>query len=532
MPEYRIKQAFNVGDSVRYHAERTPDKVATIFEDRITTFAQVDRYSNQIANGLARLGVGRQERVGYYGKNSDYHPQIMAGVNKLNAVLVPVNWRLAPPEVQYVMDNADVKVLIVGREFAGLVETLIDNLPRLETVLVMDGPYKNWGDFAEWRDAQDATDPGIEVKPRDVYVQLYTSGTTGKPKGVMIPNDAAYLGWTGEPPDPEPLKGTYKEYSPDEVSLCIAPNFHLSGNGSVLGALRMGTTVVIHPDFDVQRMVDAVLQYKVAKIFMVPAVLKILLDKAKQGADLSSIRLISYGASPIPLEMMREAVEYIGCGFLQMYGMTEIGGSATFLEPADHTLVPTEKMKSCGKPGEFHEMKIVDPTTRKELPPRQPGEVALRTAAPMIGYYKNPEATAQVLDADGWYYSGDVGFMDEEGYVYIQDRLKDMIVTGGENVYSAEVESALYEHPAVKEAAVIGVPSERWGEEVKAIVVLEPGQTLTADELIGFARGHIAGYKVPKSVEFVPELPRNGTGKLMKHVLRAPYWEGRERQVS
>jgi len=215
-----------------------------------------------------------------------------------------------------------------------------------------------------------------------------------------------------------------------------------------------------------------------------------------------------------------------------MYGMTEIGGSATFLEPADHTLVPTEKMKSCGKPGELHEMKIVDPVTRKELPRGQPGEVALRTAAPMVGYYKNPEATAQVLDADGWYYSGDVGRMDEEGYVYIQDRLKDMIVTGGENVYSAEVESALYEHPAVKEAAVIGVPSDRWGEEVKAIVVLEPGQALSADELIMFARSHIAGYKVPKSVEFIAELPRNGTGKLMKHVLREPYWAGRERQVS
>ncbi|MBI1182274.1 MAG: long-chain-fatty-acid--CoA ligase [Alphaproteobacteria bacterium] len=532
MPEYQIKEAFNVGDSVRYHAEHTPDKVATIFEDRVTTFADVDRYSNQVANGLIKLGVKPQERVGYYGKNSDYHPQMMAGINKANAVLVPVNWRLAPPEVQYVMDNADIKVLVVGREFVPVVEQIRDKLPRLETVMVMDGPYKDWGDFAAWRDAQDTTDPKVPVKPRDVYVQLYTSGTTGKPKGVMIPNDAAYLGWEGHPPDPEPLKGTYKEYSPDEVSLCIAPNFHLSGNGSVLGGLRMGTTVVIHPDFDVQRMVDAVLKYKVAKIFMVPAVLKILLDKAKQGADLSAIRLISYGASPIPIDMMREAVEYIGCGFLQMYGMTEIGGSATFLEPQDHTLVPTEKMKSCGRPGEFHQMKIVDPVSREELPPRVAGEVALRTAAPMVGYYKNPEATAQVLDGNGWYYSGDVGYMDEEGYVYIQDRLKDMIVSGGENIYSAEVESALYDHPAVKEAAVIGVPSDRWGEEVKAIVVLEPGQQLSADDLIAFTRKQIAGYKVPKSVDFVSELPRNGTGKLMKHVLRAPFWEGRERQVS
>jgi len=189
-------------------------------------------------------------------------------------------------------------------------------------------------------------------------------------------------------------------------------------------------------------------------------------------------------------------------------------------------------MKSCGKPSELHELRIVDPVTRKDLPLRTPGEIAIRTAAPMVGYYKRAEDTAKVLDTEGWYYTGDVGMVDEEGYLYIQDRLKDMIVTGGENVYSAEVEAALYEHPAVKEAAVIGIPSERWGEEVKAIVALEPGKTLSADELINFARGHIAGYKVPKSVDFVPELPRNGTGKLMKHVLREPYWAGRERQVS
>jgi acyl-CoA synthetase (AMP-forming)/AMP-acid ligase II len=532
MPEYKLKEAFNVGDSVRYHAERTPDKIATIYEDRQTTFAQLDRYGNQVANGLIKLGVKQQERVGYYGKNTDYHPQILSGVSKMNGVLVPVNWRLAPPEVQYVMDDADVKVLFVSSEFAPLVAQLREQLPRLEHVFVLDGPYKDWGDFARWRDAQDDKDTGIHSAPRDVYIQLYTSGTTGRPKGVQIPNDAAYLGWTGAPPDPEPLKGTWKEYNPDEVSLCIAPNFHLSGNGSILGNLRMGTTVVIHPDFDVQRMVDAVLQYRVAKIFMVPAVLKILLDKARQGADLSSIKLISYGASPIPPELMREAVEVIGCGFVQMYGMTEIAGTATFLEPADHTLTPTEKMKSCGKPSELHELRIVDPVTRKDLPVRTPGEIAIRTAAPMIGYYKRDEDTAKVLDSEGWYYTGDVGMVDEEGYLYIQDRLKDMIVTGGENVYSAEVEAALYEHPAVKEAAVIGIPSEKWGEEVKAVVALEPGKTLTADELISFARAHIAGYKVPKSVDFVPELPRNGTGKLMKHVLRDPYWAGRERQVS
>ncbi|MFN3231509.1 MAG: long-chain-fatty-acid--CoA ligase [Alphaproteobacteria bacterium] len=534
MSDYKLQEAYNFGDSIRFHAERVPDKPATVFEDRTVSYSQLDSYSNQVANGLLALGIKPQERVGYYGKNSDYHVQIKGGTNKVNAVLVPVNWRLAPPEVQYVMDDADIKVLFVTDEFAGLVETIKDQLPKLETVIVLDGPKGDWGDFAEWRDAQDNSDPGIEVGPKDVDVQLYTSGTTGRPKGVMLSNATVYLGWEGVPkaPDDPEIVGTWKEYDPDEVSLCIAPNFHLSGNGSIMTNIRMGTTVVIHPDFDIQKSTQAILDYKISKIFMVPAVLKILIDKAKQGADLSAINLISYGASPIPPELMREAVEYIGCGFLQMYGMTEIGGSATFLEPDDHTLEPTERMKSAGKPGEFHEMKIVDPTTRKEVPRGQSGEIAIRIEHPMTGYYKKPEATAEVLDEDGWYYSGDVGKMDEEDYVYIQDRLKDMIVSGGENIYCAEVEAALFEHPAVREAAVIGVPSEKWGEEVLAIVALEPDQELTAEELVDFARSQIAGYKVPKQVEFVEALERNASGKLLKHVMREPYWEGHDRRVS
>ena len=530
----KITEMWNVADCVRYHAQETPDKTSTIYEDRTTTFAELDRYSNQVANGLLALGIQPGDHVGYFGKNTDYHPQIMAGVNKIRGILTPVNWRLAPPEVHYVLEHADVKVLMVSADFTGLVAKIADQLPELKTILVMDGSHGDWQDFAAWRDAQDSADPGIKTWLDDVYVQLYTSGTTGRPKGVMFSNATAFLGWTGTPPDPDDPEtlGTWKEFSPDEVALCIAPNFHLSGNGSILTSLRQGTTVVIHPEFDIAKMVGDILDFKVAKIFMVPAVLQILLDKAKQGADLSAIKLISYGASPIPPELMRAAVEKIGCGVLQLYGMTEIGGSATFLEPEDHTLTPTPKMKSCGKPGDFHEMKIVDPVTRKELPRGKSGEIAIRTAAPMTGYYKNPQATAEVLDSEGWYYSGDVGSMDDEDYVYIQDRLKDMIVSGGENIYSAEVENALGDHPSIREVAIIGVPSEKWGEEVKALVVLEEGEKLSEDDIITFAREQIAGYKVPKSIEYRAELPRNGSGKLLKHVLREPYWEGQDRRVS
>ncbi|MDA0338742.1 MAG: AMP-binding protein, partial [Proteobacteria bacterium] len=384
MAATQITEMWNTGDCVRYHAQNTPDKVSTVYEDRVATFADVDRLSNQVANGLLALGIQPADHVGYFGKNTDCFVQLKAGTNKVRGILTPVNWRLAPPEVQYVLDHADVKVLVVSSEYAGLIETIIDKLPLLKTVLVMEEPHGDWEEFAVWRDRQDDTDPGIQCWLEDVDVQLYTSGTTGRPKGVMFSNATSFLGWTGTPPDPDDpeLLGTWKEFNPDEAALCIAPNFHLSGNGSIMTSLRMGTTVVIHPEFDIQKVVHDILHYKTSKIFMVPAVLQILLDKAKQGVDLSAIKLLSYGASPIPPETMREAVEFIGCGFLQMYGMTEIGGSATFLEPEDHTLTPTEKMKSAGKPGDFHEIRIVDTTTREELPRRQSGEIAIRTAAP------------------------------------------------------------------------------------------------------------------------------------------------------
>jgi acyl-CoA synthetase (AMP-forming)/AMP-acid ligase II len=347
----------------------------------------------------------------------------------------------------------------------------------------------------------------------------------------MLTNDTAYVGF-GYEPDYEKWKGNWREIHPGEISLCITPNFHLSGNSTIFTNLRNGMTIVVHPEFDIEAVVRDVIKYKVTRMMMVPAVLRILLDRAKEGADLSSLQVITYGASPIPLETMREATEVLGCGFVQMYGMTELGSTITYLEPEDHDprgLNP--KMASAGRPAEEFKCKIVDPETREELPRGQAGEIAIWSPAPMKGYYKQPEATREVLDEDGWYYSGDVGIMDEDGYVYIQDRLKDMIVTGGENVYSAEVESALFKHPDVKDVAVFGIPSEKWGEAVHAHVVKEPGSDLTAEELIAYAREQIAGYKVPKSIEFVDELPRNASGKLLKHVMREPYWKDQKRRV-
>jgi acyl-CoA synthetase (AMP-forming)/AMP-acid ligase II len=532
MSQYKTERMQCIADCVRYHAERQPDRVATIYEDREQTYADLDRASSKVANGLISLGVTPQTRVSYLGKNCDLHTQIQMGVAKANAVLTPVNWRLAAPEVRFIIDHCDAQVLFVGPEFTGLVKQIRGELTSLKTVIALDGAYEDWPDYATWRDGFSDEDPRLPVSGDDICFQLYTSGTTGRPKGAMLRTAGVFTGFDGVPMDPELLKGTWMEQAPEDVTLLVAPNFHLSGNGNSYLTIRGGGTMMIHPDFDIDRVLSDIQQFKLARTFMVPAMLKFVLDKMKRGeVDLSSVKTISYGASPIPLDLMREAVEMIGCGFVQIYGMTEIGGGCTILDPSDHDVAGNEKMKSCGKATPLNEIKIVNPSTGEELPRRDAGEIWVKTPSIMAGYYKQPEETASAV-TDGWYHTGDVGMMDEEGYIYIQDRLKDMIVSGGENIYCAEVESALFSHPSIKDVAVIGVPSEKWGEEVKALVELEPGKTLTEEELIIFAREQIAGFKVPKSVEFRDDLARNASGKLVKKDLREPYWRGYERRVS
>jgi acyl-CoA synthetase (AMP-forming)/AMP-acid ligase II len=455
--------------------------------------------------------------------NSDYYAQVRGGVNKCRAILVPFNWRLDWKELREVVADAEIQMMFVSRDFADHYADVIADRSICGDVIIVDENGEDCA-FSLWRDQQDDDDPNIMLSPEDVDLQLYTSGTTGVPKGVMLSNATLYQceDWNGTPPDPDDplLVGTESEYDPDESLLAFAPNFHLAGNVWYIRTLRIGTTLVLLPKFDFEQALDHIGRYRVAKIFMVPAMLQTVVEKAREGADFRSLNLISYGAAPIAPDLMREAVELIGCRFSQTYGMTEIGDSVTVLEPTDFTIPPNPKMKSVGRPRRTYEVKIVDPETRGGVPVGRTGEIAIRTPHMMNGYYKNPVETAKVLDAENWYYSGDIGCLDEDGYLYILDRLKDMIISGGENIYSAEVEAALHRHSAVLEAAVIGIPSEQWGEAVKAFVVIKPGSSLLEREINDFMRGQIAAYKCPKSYAFIDALPRNGMGKLLKHELR------------
>jgi len=326
-------------------------------------------------------------------------------------------------------------------------------------------------------------------------------------------------------------KPDWNKWASSDVSLIAMPIFHIGGSGWGVMNLYHGAKGVIAREFDPTRILDFFEQFGVTKLFMVPAAMQFVVrqPRARQ-VDFSRLKYMLYGASPIPAALLKECIDVFKCGFVQMYGMTETTGTIVALPPEDH-VEGLERMRSAGKALPGIELAILDPDGNK-LPPRQVGEIATRSGSNMVGYWNLPDATARTLGKDGWLRTGDAGYMDEDGYLYIHDRIKDMIISGGENIYPAEVESALCDHPDVAEAAVIGIPDEQWGEAVKAIVVMKPGKSASATDIINFARTRIAGFKTPKTVDFLDALPRNPSGKILRRNLRDPYWAGKDRQVN
>jgi long-chain acyl-CoA synthetase len=323
----------------------------------------------------------------------------------------------------------------------------------------------------------------------------------------------------------------WNRWLPDDAAIQAMPVSHISGAGWGIMAVHYGATCHIQRQFDIDLTFDMIERDRISKIFLVPAALQFLVRHPRAaGIDFSRIREMGYGASPIPLPLLRESMRVLGCGFVQFYGMTETTGTIVALPPEDHTPEGSPRMRAAGKPLPWVEIRVVD-ANGDTLPPGEVGEIVTRSQANMVGYWKRPEETARIM-RDGWLYTGDAGYMDGDGYLYIHDRVKDMIISGGENIYPAEVESALAEHAAIAEVAVIGVPDEKWGESVMAVVVTRPDASLAADELIAWSRTRIAGFKTPKTVAFIDSLPRNAAGKILKRELRAPYWQGRTRQVN
>jgi fatty-acyl-CoA synthase len=326
-------------------------------------------------------------------------------------------------------------------------------------------------------------------------------------------------------------KPDWNKWSTDDVSLVAMPIFHIGGSGWGILGLVHGAKGVIAREFEPHKVLDFFEHHGITKLFMVPAAMQFVVRQSRaMHMDFSRLRYMMYGASPIPAALLKECIEVFKCGFVQMYGMTETTGTIVALAPEDH-VIGSEKMRSAGKALAGVELAILDPDG-KPLPPREVGEIATRSGSNMLGYWNLPEATAKTIDGDNWLRTGDAGYLDEEGYLYIHDRIKDMIISGGENIYPAEVESALCDHPDIAEVAVIGVPDDNWGEAVKAMVVMKPGKQLTPHDIIVFAHERIAKFKTPRSIEFLEALPRNGSGKILRRQLRAPYWVGKDRQVN
>jgi len=509
----------------RVHGKERGDKPALTAGDRTLTYADLDARSSQVAQALQAEGVGPEDRVAFLDKNTIEYFELLLGGGKLNAVNVAVNWRLAPPEVAYIVNDAQAKVFVVGQDFVPVLEAIESELTTVKKIVVVGGHDRHQA-YEDWVGSQPASDPGVESGPDDVAFQLYTSGTTGLPKGVMLTNSNLFA-----------LLGEVTEdwyFTPDSRNLVAMPLFHIGGSGYATVGMFIGCHTFLMREVDPAAMLQNIVEHKITNAFAVPAVLQfMLMVPGVEEMDFSALQCILYGASPISVEVLAKSIDTFKCNFIQAYGLTETTGAIVALMPEDHDPhgKNAHRLRSAGKPISGVQIRIVDPETGEDAPQGAVGEIWSKTGQNMKGYWNKPEETAKTITADGWLKTGDAGYLDEDGYLYIHDRVKDMIVSGGENIYPAEVENCLMSHPDIADVAVIGVPSEKWGETVKALVVKAPGSDPSEEEIIKFAKERIASYKCPTSVDWIDALPRNPSGKILKRELRAPYWEGRERNV-
>ncbi|HUR77556.1 MAG TPA: long-chain-fatty-acid--CoA ligase [Acidimicrobiales bacterium] len=517
----------SLAELIRTHAQARYDKACITFEGRTISYGDLDRRSNQVANALLGEGVGAADRVAILDKNAIEYFELLFGGSKVNAANVAVNWRLAPPEIAGVLQDSQAKVLVVGHGFVDVLDAIAGELAAIKKIVVIGGHegYESWD---EWVDGQATTDTAITPTPDDVGFQLYTSGTTGLPKGVMLSNANLFSMLPTAAPD--------WGFDESSINLVAMPLFHIAGSGYAVVGMFVGCHTILLREVDPAGMLQLIGEKGVTNMLAVPAILQfMLMVPGKDDLDYSTLRSVLYGASPISVEVLSGAIRlFAGASFSQAYGMTETTGGIVSLRPEDHDPdgPNAHRLRAAGKPNANVELRIVDPDTDADVAQGEVGEIWTRSGQNMLGYWNKPDETANTITDDGWLKTGDAGYLDADGYLYIHDRVKDMIISGGENVYPAEIENCLMSCPGVADVAAVGIPSDKWGEAVHAFVVKAQGQDPTTQEVIAFARARLAHFKCPSSVDFVDALPRNPSGKILRRELRAPFWEGRERGVN
>lgn len=502
-----------------------PDRDAITFEGSRWTYAQLNERVNRLARALDNLGVRKGERIGMLQVNCNQYMEAYFASAKHGAIFVPLNFRAKADELQYMIGNAEAKVLLVGTRYMDMVDTLLPQLPTVTTCIALEDKHNGTPLYEDLLTASSPDEQSTEIEDEDITILMYTAGTTGRPKGVPLTHNGfvSYVLENVEPASPEI----------EERNLLTVPLYHVAGIQAMLAAVYGGRTLVMMRQFEVKEWMATVEREKATRAMLVPTMLKRVIDDPEfSGHDLTSLKVITYGAAPMPFEVIKKAIAMMPwVRFINAFGQTETASTIAALGPEDHVIEGDEderdkKLKrltsSIGRPLSDVEVKIVD-TNGTTLPPGSIGELLVRGPRVMTGYWGDQEKSSQVLTPDGWLKTGDMGWMDEDGYIYLAGRGDDMIIRGGENISPEEVEHVLQSHPKVEDAAVIGVPDQEWGQQPRAIVVLKKDTQATPEEIIEFCRERLAGFKRPRSVIFVDALPYNQMGKVVKKELRDKY---------
>jgi long-chain acyl-CoA synthetase len=498
----------NLVTLLRTHATQKPQSPCLTFGTETLSFADVDARASRVARALEASGIQSGDRVAIVARNTSVHFELFFGCAKSGAIFVPINWRLSAREIADILADSSPSLLFIEDEFQPLLSLVMPHQAR--TLL---------SHYPTWRDSAYPDDDDHTPSPNCPLLLLYTSGTTGIPKGVVLSHgNLSYLAR---------MAHELWDMSDHSVNLVASPLFHIGGIGYAMTCMSQGGHTVLMQQVVPRDIAAAIRDHKVTHGFFVPTVIQMLLDLPEVAEiDLTSLNRIVYGAAPIGEAVLKKAIEIFGCGFMHTYGMTETGGTVVMLAPEEHEPDGpfANRLRSCGRPMPWNELMLVNPATENPVEVGEVGEIRIRSKANMLRYWNKPEETARAITADGWLRTGDAAYRDEDGFIYMHDRYKDMIVSGAENIYPTEIENVLYQHSDVAQVAVIGVPHERWGETPKAFVVVRNGSHPSESELIAFTRAQLAHYKCPTSVAFVTQLPTNASGKILKKEMRNPEW--------